>query len=110
MVDHLIGDVLPRNRDVSSRELERRADWIRLETIRLVEVAKSGHYSSVFSCAELLSVLYYRTLRLNPADPQWDDRDRFLLGKGHAAVGWYPILADLGYFPSDWLDSYTRLG
>jgi transketolase len=102
--------ILPRNRDVAVAELQRRADWIRLETIRLVEVAKSGHYSSVFSCAELLSVLYYRTLRLKPTDPAWDDRDRFLLGKGHAAIGWYPVLADLGYFPADWLDTYTRLG
>ncbi|MDO7842169.1 transketolase [Sphingomonas immobilis] len=102
--------VLQRNRDVPLRDLENRADWIRLETIRLVEIAKSGHYSSVFSCAEMFAALYYRTLRLNPTDPLWADRDRFLLGKGHAAIGQYPILADLGYFPADWLDTYTRLG
>ena len=102
--------VLDRNRDVEMRELERRADWIRLETIRLVEVAKSGHYSSVFSCAEMFAALYYRTLRIKPGDAAWPDRDRFLLGKGHAAIGQYPVLADLGYFPGDWLDTYTRLG
>ncbi|APW72100.1 transketolase [Sphingopyxis granuli] len=90
--------------------LEKKADWIRLETIRLVEIAKSGHYSSVFSCAEMFAALYYHTLRLKPADPRWPDRDRFLLGKGHAAIGQYPILAELGYFPEDWLDTYTRLG
>lgn len=101
---------LPRNRDCAEGELARRADWIRLETIRLVETAKSGHYSSVFSCAELFAVLYYRTLRLDPVLPDWPERDRFLLGKGHAAIGWYPILADLGYFSEEWLDSYTRLG
>ena len=102
--------VLPRNRPVEIRALERRADWIRLETIRLVEIAKSGHYSSVFSCAEMFAALYYSALRLKPSDPHWSDRDRFLLGKGHAAIGQYPVLADLGYFPTDWLDSYTRLG
>jgi transketolase len=102
--------ILARNREVSQAILQERADWIRLETIRLVEIAKSGHYSSVFSCAELFSVLYYRTLRLDPLNPQWADRDRFLLGKGHAAIGQYPILADLGYFPADWLETYTRLG
>lgn len=102
--------VLQRNRDVAQRDLERRADWIRLETIRLVEIAKSGHYSSVFSCAEMFAALYYRVLRLKPTEPGWADRDRFLLGKGHAAIGQYPILADLGYFPADWLDTYTRLG
>jgi transketolase len=102
--------VLERNRDVSLEDLSRRADWIRLETIRLVEIARSGHYSSVFSCAEIFAVLYYRILRLMPQDPRWPDRDRLLLGKGHAAIGQYPILADLGFFPKEWLDSYTRLG
>lgn len=102
--------VLPRNRPADVRVLQRRADWIRLETIRLVEIAKSGHYSSVFSCAEMFAALYYSVLRLKPTDPRWDDRDRFLLGKGHAAIGQYPVLADLGYFPADWLDTYTRLG
>ena len=98
------------DRGVDGGDLRRRADWIRLETIRLVEIAGSGHYSSVFSCAELLATLYYRTLRLRSSEPDWPDRDRFLLGKGHVAVGLYPILADLGYFPSEWLDTYTRLG
>jgi transketolase len=102
--------VLQRNRPAEVRDLERRADWIRLQTIRLVEIARSGHYSSVFSCAEMFSALYYSTLRLKPSDPRWPDRDRFLLGKGHAAIGQYPCLADLGFFPEDWLDTYTRLG
>ncbi|MET0379388.1 MAG: transketolase [Spongiibacteraceae bacterium] len=102
--------ILPRNRAADIRELKHRAEWIRLETIRLTEIAKSGHYSSVFSCAELFAALYYHTLRLQPADARWADRDRFLLGKGHAAIGQYPILADLGYFSKEWLDTYTRLG
>jgi len=68
-----------------------------------------GHYSSVFSCAEIFSALYYDVMNLSQ-DPKWTLRDRFLMGKGHAAVGLFPILADLGYFPKDWLDSYTRLG
>lgn len=102
--------VLERNRHVSAQQLRHKADWIRLETIRLVDIAKSGHYSSVFSCAELFAALYYQTLRLKPSDPRWADRDQFLLGKGHAAIGQYPVLAELGYFPAEWLDTYTRLG
>lgn len=102
--------VLARNRTITPERVDHLADWVRLETIRLIEIAKSGHYSSVYSCAEMFAVLYYRTLRLDPAQPRWADRDRFLLGKGHAAIGQYPILADLGYFPPDWLDTYTRLG
>lgn len=102
--------ILDRNRAASAERLRDKADWIRLETIRLVEIAKSGHYSSVFSCAELFAALYYQTLRLKPADARWADRDRFLMGKGHAAIGQYPVLADLGFFPTEWLDSYTRIG
>lgn len=101
---------LERRRNVSVRELERRADWIRLKTIELVEIAGIGHYSSIFSCAELFAALFYRTLRLDPSDPKHPDRDRFLLGKGHAAVGLYPCLADLGFFPEEWLASYTQMG
>jgi len=100
---------LERGRDISVEDLQRRAHWIRLKTIELVEVAGSGHYSSTFSCAELFAALYYRALRLNPDNPQDPDRDRFLLGKGHAAVGLYPCLADLGFFPEEWLEEYTRL-
>lgn len=106
----LTNTMLDRNRAATAAQLRDKAEWIRLETIRLVEIAKSGHYSSVFSCAELFAALFYQTLRLNPAEPRWADRDRFLMGKGHAAIGQYPVLADLGYFPTEWLDSYTRIG
>jgi len=89
--------------------LRERARFIRTETVRLIEIAKSGHYTSVFSSAEIFSVLYYHTMRLN-ADPKWPDRDRLILSKGHCAVGLYPVLADKGYFPTAWLDNYARLG
>jgi transketolase len=69
-----------------------------------------GHYTSVFSCAEIFATLYYDTMRLRRGEPRWPDRDRFLMGKGHAAVGLFPILADWDFFPLDWLDGYTRLG
>ena len=90
--------------------LEDKAGLCRKETIRLIAIAKSGHYGSVFSAAELFSVLYYHVLRYDPARPDWPDRDRFILSKGHAAVGLYPLLADVGFFDPALLDSYTRLG
>lgn len=90
--------------------LEERAQFVRLETIRLISIAKVGHYSSVFSCAEIFSALYYDVMNLRRGEPNWPDRDRFTMGKGHAAVGLFPILADLEFFPVEWLDSYTRLG
>ncbi len=89
--------------------LRERATWIRTETVRLIEIAKSGHYTSVFSAAEIFSVLYYHTMQLS-TDPKWPDRDRLILSKGHCAVGVYPILADKGYFPVEWLDNYARIG
>ena len=104
------GPVLERWRPATAAELRRRADWVRLRTIEMIDRAGLGHYSSTFSCAEILAVLYYRALRLCPGDPGWPDRDRFLLGKGHVAVGLWPILADLGYFPAGWLDRFGRLG
>jgi transketolase len=104
------GPVLERGRPVAPDELRRKADWIRLRTIQLIDGAGLGHYSSTFSCAELFAILYYHTLRLCPAAPAWPDRDRFLLGKGHVAVGLWPVLADLGYFPESWLDQFGKLG
>lgn len=96
-------------RPYSIEGLRRRAEWIRMETIRQIAGAGLGHYSSTFSAAELLAVLYYRTLRLDPAEPQWPGRDKFLLGKGHVGVGLWPILADLGYFPTAWLDDFGKI-
>jgi len=111
MSDESRAILLPRGqgRSCSIEDLRRRAEWIRLETIRQIAGAGLGHYSSTFSAAELLTVLYYRTLRLDPADPQWPDRDRFLLGKGHIGVGLWPVLSDLGYFPAEWLERFGRI-
>ncbi len=96
-------------RNMSKDELRAKAKMIRREVVRLTDICGSGHYGSAFSIAELLAVLYYQLLHLKPDDPQWNDRDRFTMGKGHAAIGLYPVLADLGFFPQEDLDNYTRL-
>jgi transketolase len=96
-------------RNVSKADLKEKARMIRRETVRLTDICGSGHYGSSFSMAEIVAALYYQFMHVKPEEPKWDDRDRFLLGKGHAAIGLYPVLADLGFFPADWLDSYTRL-
>jgi len=90
-------------------EIEARAAMIRRETIRLIEVAKSGHYTSVYSAAEILATLYSGVMRISE-DPTWVERDRLILSKGHVAVGVYPLLAERGYISQDLLDQYTRLG
>ena len=99
---------IPTNSEIA--HLRDRAQFVRLETLRMIEIAKVGHYSSVFSAAEIFATLFYDVMSLHDTDPNWPDRDRFLMGKGHAAVGVYPILADLGYFDKAFLDTYTRLG
>ena len=99
-----------RPTDAEIAHLRDRAQFIRLETIRLIEIAKVGHYTSVFSAAEMFAALYYDVMNLRRGEPGWAGRDRFTIGKGHAAVGLFPIYADLEFFPSEWLDDYTRLG
>jgi len=74
-----------------------------------------GHLASTFSCTELLTALYHGgILRVDPGNPLWADRDRFLLSKGHAASLLYAILADRGFFPAQELETYccsgTKLG
>ncbi|WCE66002.1 transketolase [Sulfitobacter faviae] len=100
----------PEHNNVSLSVLEEKAKFIRTETVRLSRIAGAGHYSSTFSCAELLATLYYDQMRLEPGQPDWAERDRFVMSKGHAAIGLYPVLADLGFFAPSELDTYTRLG
>lgn len=97
-------------KNVSKELLAEKAKMIRRETVKLTDICGSGHYGSAFSMAELVAALYYEFMHVDPANPQWADRDRFTMGKGHAAIGLYPVLADLGFFTWDDLYTYTRLG
>ena len=97
-------------RNMSKEALRAKARMIRHRVLDMTDVCGSGHYGSAFSMVELCTALYYQLLHVRPEDPHWPDRDRFTMGKGHAAIGLYPILADLGFFPEDELRNYTRLG
>ncbi len=91
--------------------LKKKANWIRKKVLELVVNAGAGHIAPSFSCVEILVALYYgRVLRIDPRNPNWSDRDRFILSKGHAVVALYAILADLGFFPLSDLDGFTREG
>jgi transketolase len=85
------------------RDLARR---IRVHCLRMTHRGESGHIGSMLSEAEILAVLYTHILRVDPANPRWPQRDRFLLSKGHAGAGVYAVLAERGFFPMDWLDRY----
>jgi transketolase len=91
-------------------DLRRRCIATRLDVLDEAEVAGSGHLGPAYSVIEILVALYYGFLSVRPGEPDWPDRDRFILGKGHACSAVYPILADLGFFGREELDSFTRLG
>jgi transketolase len=94
----------------SIAELERWATVLRLDCVRMLAVAKSGHLDSSLSAADVVTALYYRVLRHDPDDPEWPDRDRFVLCKGHAAPIQYSALAQHGYFPLEDLMGLRQIG
>lgn len=83
---------------------------LRIHVLRMVSRAKSSHVGSNYSIVEILAVLYDRMLKLNPQNPAWSDRDRFVLSKGHAAAVLYAVLAERGFFPLEWLDTFCQNG
>jgi transketolase len=74
----------------------------------MVHAARMGHPGGDLSAADILAVLYFRILRVNPANPADPARDRFVLSKGHASAALYATLAERGFFPSEWLDTYMQ--
>lgn len=84
-------------------EIEELAAKIRLDTLCSIKKMGQGHLGGSFSIVELLAVLYGKQLRINPQDPQWADRDRLVLSKGHAGAALYSALANTGYFDRSWL-------
>ena len=93
-------------------QLERKAYELRMECLKaLYECAiPSGHVGGCFSAAEIISVLYYHTMNLNPDDPSAEYRDRFILSKGHNCMILYAALADKGYFDKSLLKTYRGDG
>jgi transketolase len=83
---------------------------IRKHALRMTHKANASHIGSSFSMADLLAVLYGGILRVDPARPSWPDRDRFILSKGHAAAGLYAALAESGFFPREWLETFCADG
>jgi transketolase len=82
------------------------ATQIRAHVLRMIHRAKSSHIGGCLSIADLLAVLYNRILRLDPAHPDWDNRDRFILSKGHAVAAVYAALAEQEFFPKEWLETF----
>ena len=91
------------------KELYRYSNHIRQESIRMVCEAKSGHPGGSLSEADILSALYFHAMHIRPEEPDWEDRDRLLVSKGHACPGWYAALALRGYFPVGELKTFRKI-
>ena len=90
-------------------ELRGIANKLRRRTIDMLWHAQAGHPGGSLSAAEILTVLYFDVMRLDPSRPDWGDRDRFVLSKGHAAPIYYAALQERGYFAEDVLTTYDEL-
>lgn len=92
------------------RELSSNANRIRQDIVKMIGHGKAGHLGGSCSIADIVTVLYKYVMKHDPKNPKWEDRDRFILSKGHAAIIQYALLADCGYFPKKELDNLKKLG
>jgi transketolase len=90
--------------------LESMGQQLRIDALKTIYEANSWHLGSCFSAAEIMSVLYFHELNIDPQNPGWADRDRFIMSKGHASAIWYAALAERGFFPKQELATYRRIG
>ena len=91
-------------------ELESIAKKVRWHSIRMIYEAGSGHPGGSLSVTDILVALYFHIMKHDPKNPDWSDRDRFVLSKGHAAPALYAVLAEAGYFPVDELLTLRKMG
>ncbi len=91
------------------KDLKLKANEVRRLSIEMIYRAKSGHPGGSLSAAEILVTLYFKILRVDPKNPEWPDRDRFILSKGHASAAYYSVLAMKGYFPMDELKNFRKI-
>ena len=97
------------SKEINQQKLEDKATRIRCHIIESLHSAGSGHTGGSLSCVEILVCLYFGWMRIEPANPEWQDRDRFVLSKGHAAPALYATLAERGYFSIDELKTLRKI-
>lgn len=95
---------------MSVDELEKMAVIIRCDIIDMICTAAAGHPGGSLSATDVVTALYFRVMRIDPENPDWPDRDRFILSKGHACPVWYAALAERGYFEKSHLKTLRQMG
>ena len=98
------------DREALIKELNEEARQLRIEDIRMLVKAGSGHPGGTLSAADMVAALYLHKMRLRPNEPDWPDRDRFILSKGHCVPIVYAALARVGTIPRDWLSTLRKFG
>ena len=101
--------MLQQEGKLNTSELARVASQVRADCIRAVYHAKGGHIGGPLSCADILVALYFRILNIRPEEPDWPDRDRFILSKGHSSVALYATMAARGYFDREELETFDAI-
>jgi transketolase len=91
-------------------KLERKANLIRQHVVRMVHLAGSGHPGGALSATDIIVALYFHVMNVDPKKPDWPERDRFILSKGHGCPAWYATLAEKGFIPVKELDTLRKLG
>ncbi len=95
---------------MTNTELQKTANEIRKGIVTAVHSAKSGHPGGSLSAADIFTYLYFEEMNIDPANPKMENRDRFVLSKGHVAPGLYATLANRGFFPTEELTTLRKLG
>jgi transketolase len=90
--------------------IRQKALWMRRTAFSMVHRAQLGHPGGDFSAMDIVATLYFGVMRYDPKRPDWANRDRFVLSKGHATGVIYTALCAAGYFPEDWLSTYMQAG
>lgn len=90
--------------------LKAKAAQIRMDLLRMIHGAKTGHTGGSLSNTDILTALYYRVMNIDPQNPKWEKRDRFIASKGHSVESLWCVLADLGFFPKEELETFSQFG
>lgn len=90
------------------KDLSKKATQIRIDLLKMIYNAGMGHTGSSLSNIDILTTLFYDVMRINPKNPSWKDRDRFILSKGHGVESYYCILADLAFFEKEELNTFCQ--
>ena len=109
MADEVL-ESIRKDKAMNNLELQKTANEVRKGIVTAVHSAKAGHPGGSLSCADMMTFLYFEEMNIDPKDPKKEDRDRFVLSKGHCAPALYSALAQRGYFPVEDLTTLRKLG